>query len=251
MRRKLLIIALVLASLATVLSPTAAGAIGETDQSSDRIAVDRPILRCRGNVTDDGAPTVRCRWRTTEHPDAAGYKIIRRGGMEGRTVVFRTRDLDINRFVDRSVEFKTRYWYRVVVVDSNGERLQSSRWNRAWVADRDLERLHMKCAANAATDPAESDIAADKTVTCTWESATSEKATQYELWRYVRGADHRELVATTGLDRTTVTDSVPADAKAVVYAVLALDDDGHIVGRSALKRVRFPSPEPTDANRAS
>lgn len=259
MRRLLLCIAIALATGATVLAP-AAGAV-EPDAQRTRNAVDvvRPVddhpprIRCRGSVNDAGAPVVRCRWTRSHHPDAAGYEIVRRGGMEGRTVVFATRDLDVNRFVDTSVDFKTRYAYRVVVVDESGHRLEASRWNRAFVRHRDIERLRLRCTAGTlATDTVESDasktepmaepeLAADvRAATCTWRPATSQKAATYELWRLVRGADERELVATTGLDRTSVVDDdIPADAALVVYGVLAKDDGGHVVGRSHLSRVRF------------
>lgn len=247
MRRLLFLIfatALALATGATVLAP-AAGAAADVDPARaqvDQLQPDevRPVddapprIRCRGRITDEGAPTVRCRWTATDHPDAAGYKIIRRGGMDGRTVAFATRNLDVTRFVDTDVEFKTRYRYRVVVVDADGNRLEASRWNRAAVRNPEIERLRLHCEAGTSVE-------VDTTsATCTWRPAKSTEAVNYELWRLVRGADHRELVATTGLDRTTVTDDdIPADAKAVVYAVLAIDDDGDIVGRSRLSRVRF------------
>ena len=73
MRRLLLktslAITLVLAAGATVLAPTAGAA--DADRTRVRLVDDavRPIdehdpprIRCRGRVTDEGAPTVRCRW---------------------------------------------------------------------------------------------------------------------------------------------------------------------------------------------
>lgn len=258
MRRVLLTIALVLATAATALIPATALAatVDQGDQISDRTRdraidtvrpdiepTDPPQLRCRGRVTDDGAPVVRCKWTGTQHPDAAGYKLVRKGGMEGRTVVFKTRHLDVGRFVDRNVEFKTRYHYKLVVVDEHGKRLEASRWNSAIVRNPDLERLRLRCEATNLTKDTTSDVLVpdtfDKGAVCAWRPATSPAAASYELWRLVRGSDHRELVAETGLDRTMVTDDVPDDAHLVVYAVLALDKDGEIVGRSNLSKVRF------------
>ena len=195
----------------------------------------------------NGEPKAVCAWTETEHPDAAGYKLIRRAAGE-RSVVFRTGDLSTTTFTDTNVEFNTRYRYRVVVVDENGRRLQRSRWNRAFVLSPDTERLHLDCVATdtdraetdpAETDRAETDKAPTKPVLCEWEPAESKAAVEYQLWRRVRG-HHRELVVTTGLDVLSHVDDVPADTGKVIYAVLALDADGEIVGRSAISKVRWP-----------
>lgn len=237
MRRVLLTIALVVATTATVLAPAAAAETGVVaDRTTDR-ATDPPRLRCRGRINDAGEPVVRCRWRATQHPAAAGYKLIRRSAMEDRQVVFRA-GLDAQRFVDTEVEFNTRYAYKLVVVNKHGRKLQTSRWNRAYVLSPDVERLAMACGV---TD------AAEKLVKCAWRPATSEKAVGYQLWRLVRGAEHRELVAEVGLDTLSVVDDLPDDATAAVYAVLAVDEAGEMVGRSPVQRVRFAVPEPTDA----
>ena len=215
------------------------------------------VIRWRAIAADEfecaiarvgGAPKVKCRWTESEHPEAAAYKIVRVGGDE-RTVVFRTDDTSVTRFTDTDVEFGVRYRYRVVVLNAEGERIQRSRWNRAIVVKPDVERLRMACAVTDTAVDAETDaltdvapVAQPYSILCQWRPAESEDAVEYQLWRRIRG-QHRELVATVGLDTLSHVDTVPADASKVVYAVLALDADGEIVGRSGLSKIRFPISE--------
>lgn len=71
---------------------------------------------------------------------------------------------------------------------------------------------------------------------CRWSSTDNARA--YQLWRIVdRG--HRELVGTYDNTTTVARDDVPDDAVLVRYAVIALDSEGEIVGRSRVQRVRF------------
>lgn len=71
---------------------------------------------------------------------------------------------------------------------------------------------------------------------CRWSSV--EKARGYQLWRIVDRGD-RELVGTYGNGLNIARDDVPDDAHLVRYAVLALDADGDIIGRSRVARVAF------------
>ena len=203
----------------------------------------KPKIRCHGALTFGAKPVVKCRWTEATHPDAAGYKIVRVGGGE-RTVVHRTDDLGATRFNDKDVAWGTRYRYRVVVVDDAGKRLQRSRWNKAIVRKPDIERLRMDCDITE-TDTPETDTpetgaaqpdAAGTPVLCEWRAAESDEVTEYQLWRRVRG-QHRELVATVSAETLSQPDTVPADASKVVYAVLALDADGDIIGRSGLSKL--------------
>ena len=245
MRRLLTITAAFMATL--MLFVPGASAV-ETDRVTDAEATeaeevrpDRPKIRCRGAIGLGGAPKVKCRWTESEHPDAAAYKIVRVGGGE-RTVVFRTDDTSVTRFTDKDVEFGVRYRYRVVVLNSEGERIQRSRWNKAIVVKPDVERLRMECDVVDAETDAATDIAPEAQphpILCQWRPAESEAAVEYQLWRRIRG-QHRELVATVGLDTLSHLDEVPADTTKVVYAVLALDAEGEIVGRSGLSKIRFP-----------
>lgn len=256
--RQRTIILLTLSLLATTAFAPAAAAVATdtTDRQRDAAELDRvqpepPRIRCHGALAFNGTPRVRCRWTEAEHSAAAGYRIVRAHG-DVREVVHETRDLSATRFVDRKVRFDTRYRYRVLVVNEHGRSIQASRWNGAGIAKPDVERLHLACKATdilpdiaravveATEDDAVQPEPAPKPVTCEWEPAESEAAVKYELWRLLRGR-HREHVATVGLDRLSHTDQVPADAAKVLYAVLAVDDEGHIVGRSNVARVGWPA----------
>ena len=58
---------------------------------------------------------------------------------------------------------------------------------------------------------------------------------------------HRELVGTYGADVQAARDTtIPEDANVVRYAVIALDADEHIVGRSRVVKVRFADLAVTD-----
>lgn len=251
-RRLPAIFTITAAVLATLMLFVPGASAAEIDRAAetephkvDEARPDRPKIRCRGAVSDDGAPMIRCRWTETTHPDAAGYKIVRVGGGE-RSVVFRTGDTSVTRFTDNDVAFGIRYRYRVVVVNEDGRRIQRSRWNRAIVVEPEIERLRMACAVTDVDSDAATDVAPEAPphqILCQWRPAESEAAVEYQLWRRIRG-QHRELVATVGLDTLSQLDEVPADTTKVVYAVLALDADGEIVGRSGLSKIRFPILDP-------
>lgn len=245
MRRLLTITAALLAALMLFVPGASAAEIDRvTDAEArevDEVRPDRPKIRCRGTIGIGGAPKVECRWTESEHPDAAGYKVVRVGGGE-RTIAFRTDDTSVTRFTDTDVEFGVRYRYRVVVVNEDGRRIQRSRWNKAIVVKPDVERLRMECGVTDVESDLTTDIAPEAqphSILCQWRPAESEAAVEYQLWRRIRG-EHRELVATVGLDTLSHVDEVPADTTKVVYAVLALDADGEIVGRSGLSKIRFP-----------
>ncbi len=99
--------------------------------------------------------------------------------------------------------------------------------------DHDVEALHMKCAQ------LEPGVAA---VECAWRPATHPRAVGYQLWRIIdRG--HRELVWRGGLDATSNVSRVPADASVARYAVLAVNENGRIVGRSRVQTVTLRLPD--------
>jgi hypothetical protein len=194
----------------------------------------RPKIRCHGTTNElTGAPEVDCTWTESARARAAAYKVVRKGGGE-RAVVYRG-DLSTTSFADTNVEFGTRYRYRVVVLNNAGKRIQRSRWNKAFIPAEDFERLSISCDQLEAAEEAEP---ADVAVTCAWRAAENEDVASYQLWRRVRG-HHRELVADLATNELSYTDAVPADAKRVVYAVLALDSDDHIIGRSGITKVKL------------
>lgn len=81
---------------------------------------------------------------------------------------------------------------------------------------------------------------------CRWSSV--EKARGYQLWRIVDRGD-RELAGTYGSDTNIARDDVPDDARLVRYAVLALDAEGDIIGRSRVVRVQFRQTDTPDIDR--
>ncbi len=106
------------------------------------------------------------------------------------------------------------------------------------VTDRlhhDLDVMAMRCAQRSTLD----------VVVCEWRPTEARTAVGYQLWRIVDRGD-RELVWRGGLDTTRVVDEVPADAKVVRYAVLAIDESGRIVGRSRPVRVKLEEPDRPD-----
>ncbi len=75
-------------------------------------------------------------------------------------------------------------------------------------------------------------------VGCRWRAATSDQAAGYQLWRIVDRGE-RTLVARGGLDMLGARDVVPADAQVVRYAVLALNEDGRVVGQSRVQKIEL------------
>jgi hypothetical protein len=93
----------------------------------------------------------------------------------------------------------------------------------------DVKVLSLGCEGHTADD-------GNKTARCRWSSTENVRA--YQLWRIVdRG--HRELVGSYGNDTNIARDDVSDDAVLVRYAVIALNADGNIIGRSRVVRVRF------------
>ena len=235
--RSLLITALCLALLAPLLMVGPAGAtaaVAETDGSSavpttvDRSDAPmrrlRAMLRCRG-AQPDGTPSVKCTWRART-AGAAGFVLVRVAGAE-REVVYRSDDLDVRSFTDLSVEFDTRYRYRLVLVDSDGDRIGRSRINRAIVKSNRPEIVDLDCNGT------ESDPVA---VSCSWVQPSSEAAVSVQLWRLLPGKT-RELVTTQAPDDTTAQDELPAGVTRARYAVIARDGDGVVVARSRAVRL--------------
>jgi hypothetical protein len=196
----------------------------DADRSDPPVRRLRAVLRCRGSL-DDGSPKVTCRWRART-AGASGYVLIR-ADAEGRSVVYRSDDLTDRAFTDTDVEFDTRYRYRLVLVDADGDRIGRSRVNPAIVRSDRPERLGLDCDGTDA-DP----IA----VTCTWDAPTSADAESVQLWRIVPGSP-RELVTTVAPDQTTADDELPAGIERARYAVIVRNADGVIVARSRAVRV--------------
>jgi len=84
---------------------------------------------------------------------------------------------------------------------------------------------------------------AGKAAACHWSG--SDQARGYQLWRLVNRGE-RELVGTFNNETFSTRDALPNNTRVVRYAVLALDSDGEIVGRSRVATLELPSDRPVD-----
>jgi hypothetical protein len=101
--------------------------------------------------------------------------------------------------------------------------------------EHDVEVLHLTCdIADGRSDASRIHVG------CKWRAATSERAAGYQLWRILDRGE-RQLVARVGLDTRGVRDVVPAHSSVVRYAVLALSEDGRVVGRSRVEQLMLES----------
>lgn len=105
------------------------------------------------------------------------------------------------------------------------------------VRERDVERpkrevLQLSCKAVDRDDEGRTHVG------CRWRAATGDQAVGYQLWRIVDRGD-RMLVARGGLDMLGARDVVPAGATVVRYAVLALNEDGRVVGQSRVQKLEL------------
>lgn len=99
--------------------------------------------------------------------------------------------------------------------------------------ENDVEVLLLSCGR---TDRSIDDARAH--VGCEWRASTSRHAAGYQLWRIVDRGD-RELVARFGLDIVGARDVLPAGAEVVRYAVLAVNENGRVVGQSRVQRIEL------------
>lgn len=193
-------------------------------------------LHCNGRISDDGRAAVVCEWSEAQHPRAAGYILERVTEDTDPIVVLATRDLGVTRHVDADIRVGVKYGYRVRVVDTNGVNVGGSEWVRAGVEapDPEIEALKLECKGRYVV----TDEGRAKAVHCEWRAATHPDAAGYQLWRIVNDSD-RELVWRGGLDALSHTSRVGLDTKVAIYALLAVDADGNVVGQSRPEVIRF------------
>lgn len=99
--------------------------------------------------------------------------------------------------------------------------------------EHDLEVLQLSCRlSDRSTDDARAHVG------CEWRASTSRHATGYQLWRIVDRRE-RELVGRFGLDTLGARDVLPAGAEVVRFAVLAVNENGRVVGQSRVQRVEL------------
>ncbi len=269
LRRTLILTTTILAVLVGSIAPVGATTADQAiDISQVRPVIDdRPVplpepipvpspiellkLRCKGKVDRDGMPGVLCRW-SRPTVDSAELLVLERNSGEGFEAIWRTDNLSRRRYFDQKVEFGQRYRYRVRVYDGNKNLVAASRANGAGVPIPDFELMKLHCSGSIVPTPVLStDVAPDridevrpdiypgrKIAKCEWSEVDGE-VKAYQLWRIVNRG-HRELVGTYDAGTTAARDMVPNDAHVVRYAVLALDEDRSIIGRSRVVKVRFP-----------
>lgn len=235
-RRLLVVLTASIAVLAGSIAPAAAQDV--VDAEAEAVAendVEKLRLRCRSRLTTDGTPGVYCRWSVPTSEDAAVVALQRNGG-DGWATIHETDELDARRHLDTTGEPGSRYRFRVVALDADGERVARSRIARATVLDPQFDFLRLSCVAIDLDNP---------TASCEWTA--SDEATSYELWRIVN-RDSRELVGTFGSDELgAIDDQLGEDTALVRYAVLGKNDADELVARSKVRRVRFPVAETVDA----
>lgn len=195
-------------------------------------------LNCHGYV-EEGIGVVGCAWRANTDRSVASWQLwnLQTRPERGSRNLVAELGADVRSYRDPEVMVPAAYVYAVVGLDAEGEIVARSRLSSAVLQERDreLDIMRLDCSAHItepdlASDPAvESDRAVS--IGCEWSATRSEQAVAYELWRSVDGAE-RHVVARTGLDQTSVRDSEVSVGHRYRYVVLAVDTDGHIVGRS-------------------
>ncbi|MGI9604894.1 MAG: hypothetical protein ACR2P0_02025 [Acidimicrobiales bacterium] len=232
------------ATIAVVLVGLITPASAQTDAVSDvkgdavtDVAEIRPIdfdeveklrFRCGGRLDRDEMPGVLCRWSRPTADDAA-YLTLERNGGDGWATIYRSENLRRNRFFDEKVEPGQRYRYRVRVYNVDHELVAAARTRAATPPLPDFEIMRLACKGSI-------DDTGAKAARCEWSQV--DDARGYQVWRIVNRG-HRELVGTFGPDALATRDELPEEAKVVRYAVLALDEEGEIIGRSRVNKVRF------------
>ena len=196
-------------------------------------------LVCVGRMTDDGRAAVACEWSPAQSDRAAGYVLERVSESADPIVVLATRDLGVTSYIDADIRVGVLYGYRVSVLNANGQIIGGSEWERADVDEPTVEPevLTLDCDGRIV----EGDDGRIKVGACEWRSATHPDAVGYQLWRILGpGDDARELVHRGGLDVTSHVERLPSSTLTATYAVLAVDADGELVGRSRPQTVTFP-----------
>lgn len=245
-------LALILITVLTVLSTAMAPAgAAETDAATDVAPTDvrptdveptdvRPTdvrpdlellrLRCRGKINTHGLPEVACKW-TRPTSDAARVVVLERNAGDGWRPLWRTANIERNRYIDGSVEAGQRYRYRVRVYDAQHHLVGASRSNGAGVPVPTIDVLKIACRPGSHDE-------LGKIAACEWSA--SDEASYYELWRLVNRGE-RELVGAFRPTTFATRDDVPDDASVVRYAVLGFDSEHEIVARSRVTTVLFPA----------
>jgi fibronectin type 3 domain-containing protein len=185
-------------------------------------------LACEVARTESGRG-IACKWSSSEHRAFAAYRLWR-GGDGERTVVFRSEQRAVTRYLDAAVEAGTGYLYVVEAVNADGQTIGRSDPVKVGFRDEPerIEQLRLDCKPTAAN--------AGPGIACVWSESHHPKATGYRLVRSVDGGER------TVVHRSTVgapTRFVDVDVEAghtYVYAVVAVAGD-EVVGRAGPVKV--------------
>ena len=111
---------------------------------------------------------------------------------------------------------------------------------RPELSDRRVDGIRFGCRARA-TDTG-------VVVGCRWRPTRAEDAVSYQVWRILDRGE-RKLVHRGGLDVTSFVDEELGHASFARYAVLALNANKEIVGRSRVAEVRLTKPDRDETDR--
>lgn len=211
-------------------------------------------LECEGSVDDSGDGHVGCRWRLGDTLVRPQHEIVKwqlwsiqlKPTQGHRNLVAELRP-EQTAYRDDEVEAPAAYLYAVLGLDARGEIVARSRPDLAVVAARpEREVLRLACRArivdvapSLSTDRVAIDAPGRPVVGCEWSPTRHPRAVGYHLYRSADGGA-REVVARTGLDRTSAVDDSVGFGHRYAYVVAAVDADGTILSRSRVARVGIP-----------
>ncbi|MEZ5243621.1 MAG: hypothetical protein R2707_00870 [Acidimicrobiales bacterium] len=262
-RVALLAAGLVLALLATMPGPAAAGFAGnEADSTPARgehplrraishlpgRVLDLPDtdvalrLHCAPRSTDRRTPAVACEWSGGDDADIGSWQLWRlqvRPAQDSRVLVAEV-GVGTTSFLDTGVIAPSAYLYAVLAVDGAGEIVGRSRVATVTLTPpaHEVEPMRLSCAPSRV----ESDAALTVSVGCAWNPVTAPAAVGYVVWKRTDDGE-RTVLARVGLSTTAIRDDAVAFGHRYAYLVTAVDGDGHEVGRSRVESVAIPRPD--------
>ena len=225
----------------TIISPlvaTPAGADVAIDTRHTRFrdfaeAVQALDLSCALRAGTE-PPAIVCEWTPPSSSLAVGIRLLRLDPDVDphRMVVFRTDDITATRFLDRDVRAGHHYGYVVLAVDRSDRVVGRSRarWVRVPPPPKAIDAMRLHCALGPG----------GASIGCEWSSPTSDDVAVVSLWRAVDGGPRELVERFQPSGPTSYRDSVPREAHAITYSVVATSDSGEIVAQSRPDVVRVP-----------
>lgn len=195
---------------------------------------DRPIARlvCRAQLLE-AAPVASCEWRVLA-TGATSVELWRGTGVDGqqeRVKVYTGTDLTVQRFTDTTVEKGKRYGYLLLVFGAEGRQARSNPAVVSFRPEREVERLALDCRRTES-----------KTVSCEWRSPASPTAVSVTLFVTVNGGAPTPLVTLSPAAGGSFEYPVVEGTRVLRFALVSLDSDGEVDGRSAVLPFVFVRP---------